>query len=68
VTDIHHAHLWSLDGKRSMITLHARIRQDVARHVVVEKLKARLDELHDIGHATIEIEIEGEDCTSGDCD
>ena len=25
VTDIHHAHLWSLDGRRSMMTLHARI-------------------------------------------
>jgi len=68
VTDIHHAHLWSLDGKRSMITLHARIRQDVARHAVVELLKVRLRELHDIGHATIEIEIEGEDCAGGDCD
>ena len=67
VTDIHHAHLWSLDGRRSMITLHARIRQDVARAAVVEKLKARLSETHGIGHATIEIEVEGEDCAGGDC-
>jgi cobalt-zinc-cadmium efflux system protein len=68
VTDIHHAHLWSLDGKRSMITLHARIRADVARPVVVEKLKARLNATHGIGHATIEVEVEGEDCAGGDCD
>lgn len=67
VTDIHHAHLWSLDGRRSMITLHARIRADVARPAVVEKLKARLNEKHGIGHATIEVEIEGEDCAGGDC-
>ena len=68
VTDIHHAHLWSLDGRRSMITLHVRIRQDVARPVVVEKLKARLNETHGIGHATVEVEVEGEDCAGGDCD
>lgn len=68
VTDIHHAHLWSLDGRRSMITLHVRIRPDVARPAVVEKLKARLDGTHGIGHATIEVEIEGEDCAGGDCD
>lgn len=67
VTDIHHAHLWSLDGRRSMITLHVRIRQDVARPAVVEKLKARLDATHGIGHATIEVEVEGEDCAGGDC-
>ncbi|MEQ1779759.1 MAG: cation diffusion facilitator family transporter [Hyphomonadaceae bacterium] len=67
VSDIHHAHLWSLDGKRSMITLHVRIRQDVARPVVVEKIKARLEATHGIGHATIEIEVEGEDCAGGDC-
>ncbi len=68
VVDIHHAHLWSLDGRRSMITLHARIRKDVARPAVVEKLKERLSATHGIGHATIEIEIEGEDCAGGDCD
>ena len=67
VTDIHHAHLWSLDGRRSMMTMHARIRPDVARPVVVEKIKARLEATHGIGHATIEIEVEGEDCAGGDC-
>lgn len=67
VSDIHHAHLWSLDGRRSMITLHARIRPDIARPQVVERMKARLSEKHGIGHATIEVEIEGEDCAGGDC-
>jgi hypothetical protein len=44
-----------------------RIRQDVSRPAIVELLKARLDQMHSIGHATIEVEIEGEDCASGDC-
>jgi cobalt-zinc-cadmium efflux system protein len=65
VLDIHHAHLWSLDGRRSMITLHARIREDASGPDVVSRIKARLRDRHGIGHATIE--IEGEDCAGGDC-
>ncbi|MFT3722442.1 MAG: cation diffusion facilitator family transporter [Hyphomonadaceae bacterium] len=65
VIDIHHAHLWSLDGRRSMMTLHVRIREDASGTGVVAQIKARLREKHNIGHATIE--IEGEDCAGGDC-
>lgn len=65
VVDIHHAHLWSLDGRRSMMTLHARIREDASGTSVVARIKARLRDRHNIGHATIE--IEGEDCAGGDC-
>ncbi len=68
VIDIHHAHLWSLDGRRSMMTLHVRIRADVTRPEVVEKIKSRLNTTHGIGHTTIEVEVEGEDCAGGDCD
>ena len=65
VVDIHHAHLWSLDGRRSMMTLHARIAEDASGPSVVARIKQRLRETHNIGHATIE--IEGEDCAGGDC-
>ncbi len=65
VIDIHHAHLWSLDGRRSMITLHARTREDASGPSVVARIKTRLREKHGIDHATIE--IEGEDCAGGDC-
>lgn len=65
VVDIHHAHLWSLDGRRSMMTMHARIRDDVSGPNVVARLKARLHEKYDIDHATIE--IEGEDCADKAC-
>ncbi|MFZ4685968.1 MAG: cation diffusion facilitator family transporter [Hyphomonadaceae bacterium] len=56
VTDIHHAHLWSLDGRRSMMTLHARIRETASGPEVIARIKARLSEVHGIGHATVEIE------------
>lgn len=65
VIDIHHAHLWSLDGRRSMMTMHARIRDDASGPNVVTRIKARLHEKYAIDHATIE--IEGEDCADADC-
>jgi cobalt-zinc-cadmium efflux system protein len=65
VTDIHHAHLWSLDGRRSMMTLHARIREEASGIDVVARIKARLRETHNIDHATVE--IEGADCAGPDC-
>jgi len=65
VVDIHHAHLWSLDGRRSMMTMHARIREDAAGPAVVARIKARLHDTHGIDHATIE--IESEDCADAEC-
>lgn len=66
VVDIHHAHLWSLDGRRSMMTLHAKVASEASGPGVVARIKARLLEKHRIGHATIEIEVEN--CAGGsDC-
>jgi cobalt-zinc-cadmium efflux system protein len=65
VTDIHHAHLWSLDGRRSMMTLHARIRETASGPEVIARIKARLSEVHGIGHATVEIETDA--CASAEC-
>lgn len=65
VADIHHAHLWSLDGRRSMMTLHAKISAETSGPNVVARIKARLREKHGIGHATVE--IEHDDCASEDC-
>ena len=65
VLDVHHAHLWSLDGRRSMMTLHARIANSAEGPAIVARIKARLKDKHDIDHATVE--IEGEDCADGGC-
>jgi len=65
VADIHHAHLWSLDGRRSMMTLHARIRDGMSGPDMVARIKARLRETHGIDHATVEIEDEA--CAGADC-
>ena len=65
VVDIHHAHLWSLDGRRSMMTMHARIKDTAAGPAVVARIKALLHDRYAIDHATIE--IEGDDCADADC-
>jgi cobalt-zinc-cadmium efflux system protein len=65
VMDIHHAHLWSLDGRRSMMTLHAKVANEMAGPGVVARIKERLRETHNIDHATVEIEVET--CAEGDC-
>jgi cobalt-zinc-cadmium efflux system protein len=65
VEDVHHAHLWSLDGRRSMMTLHAKVANEMAGPGVVARIKTRLREKHGVGHATVEIEIS--DCAEGDC-
>ncbi|HEX5006148.1 MAG TPA: cation diffusion facilitator family transporter [Hyphomonadaceae bacterium] len=65
VVDVHHAHLWSLDGRRSMMTLHAKITADASGPGVVASIKSRLRDRHGIGHATVE--IEHDDCAGEDC-
>jgi cobalt-zinc-cadmium efflux system protein len=64
VSDIHHFHIWSLDGENSVMTAHVELRQDIS----VSQLKTLKDELRhgldefDFVHTTIEIEFANEDC------
>jgi cobalt-zinc-cadmium efflux system protein len=57
VREIHHMHVWSLDGSRNVATLHACLRQGADVHRVVVAMKRRLADKHGIGHATIETEF-----------
>ena len=59
VIDVHHIHLWSIDGNSSAATMHVVC---VGKGAEIKK-KVR-EELHEHGicHATIELEDEGEEC------
>ena len=64
VADIHHIHIWSLDGFNNYATMH----------VVVDKMsadvkKAIKEELkdHGIDHVTLEIETKKDKCEDVDC-
>lgn len=64
VAEVHHLHLWSLDGENHVLTSHLVLERDMdARDVRMIKEHAR-DLLVDmpIVHSTIEIEFPGEPC------
>lgn len=58
VLDVHHAHAWSLDEKRSMMTLHARVADGAQGPETVARIKQRLARKHGVEHATVEIEVD----------
>ena len=56
VREIHHMHLWSLDGTRTMVTLHACLAEGTDANLAVREVKARLASKFRITHATVEPE------------
>ena len=64
VLDVHHIHIWSMDGQHNYATMHLVTSGDW------QQVKARVrEELreHGIGHATLEPEAEGEHCDRERC-
>ena len=64
VEDVHHIHIWSMDGNSNFATMHIVTNGDF--HAVKEKVREELKE-HGISHATLELEAVGEHCHENDC-
>ena len=64
INDVHHVHLWSLDGITNYATMH--IVTDKDPHIIKELVREELKH-HNITHTTIEIESSGEECTEPTC-
>ena len=64
VLDVHHIHVWSLDGHNHCATLHIVINGE--GHTIKEKVREELKE-HGIPHATLELEEEHERCHEEVC-
>ena len=64
VLDVHHVHLWSMDGENHYATMHVVTNADA--HQIKAAIRAELSE-HGIGHATLELESEGEHCHEDRC-
>lgn len=58
VEDIHHLHAWSLTATRDVMTLHARVAEDVNPDQVLAAINDRLRHKFQIDHATVQIETE----------
>ncbi|MER8558853.1 cation diffusion facilitator family transporter [Mesorhizobium sp. M0633] len=57
VREVHHMHVWSIDGSSNMATLHACLNDGVDAHMAVSAIKKRLAAEHGIAHATVEPEF-----------
>ena len=64
VKDVHHVHVWSMDGHNNYATLHAVVDGDA--HHIKEAIREELAE-HGIVHATLELESPDEHCHEKDC-
>lgn len=62
--DVHHIHIWSMDGNSNFATMHIVTNED--SHKIKEKVREELSE-HGISHATLELESVGEHCHENDC-
>lgn len=64
IEDVHHIHLWSMDGVTNYATMHIVTSGDT---VCIKKLVREELKEHNIDHVTIEIESTDEVCSEKDC-
>lgn len=64
VLDVHHIHIWSLDGINALATMH--VVTDSDPHTVKDAIRHRIRE-HGITHITIELEASTEHCHEKHC-
>lgn len=69
VLNSHHTHSWTTDGQHHVLTTHLVMQPGTSREEMVQtKLRVRdLLQEHEFSHLTIEIELEGEACSDGEC-
>ena len=64
VNDVHHIHIWSMDGYSNYATMH--IVTDKPSLTIKNKIREELKE-HGIGHVTLELETSDEQCSEQHC-
>lgn len=64
VLDVHHLHIWSMDGENHYATMH--IVTDADPHMMKETVRQALRE-HGLGHVTLELEHSEEHCHEKTC-
>lgn len=64
VVDVHHIHVWSMDGYNNFATMHVVVDNNINN--VKEEIRHKLSE-NGIGHVTIEIEDSEDHCDDKKC-
>ena len=64
VLDVHHIHVWSIDGTHNCATMHVVTGKDP--HGIKNEIREKL-KYHGIHHITLELESENEHCENDHC-
>ena len=59
VREIHHVHIWGLTPQQLMLTMHMSVTDDATQSEVIREAKRFLKDDYGIGHATIEVDVDG---------
>lgn len=64
ISEVHHQHLWSLDGERHVLTVHLVVRDSfpLEQYPATKMAVADALEPYQLAHTTIEIELPTESC------
>lgn len=66
ISEIHHQHLWSLDGEHHVLTAHVVVDHDddlnSGEYCAIKQSITRALEQYQLAHTTIEIELKQESC------
>lgn len=70
ILEIHHTHVWTMDGNNTYITMHVLVKDDTTTNNIILLKKQIKEETkhHNISHITIEVEYEKEKCENGECE
>lgn len=64
ITEVHHIHVWSIDGYNNYATMHIVTNEN--QYEIKKKVREELNE-HGIFHATLELETDTDECTEKNC-
>lgn len=64
VIDVHHIHVWSIDGVNNYATMHIVVKKNNSE---IKKEIRKLLKSHQINHVTIEFESKNEKCDNNEC-
>ncbi len=70
VIDVHHTHVWSMDGEHNFLSTHVVIPDNSTRNEQ-EKIKEEIQDLlldNNIHHITVEIDFTNENCNGEECE
>ena len=66
VSEVHHQHLWSLDGEKHVLTAHIVLDQDedfsTNQYFTIKQSISKALEQYTLAHTTVEIELKQETC------